>query len=541
MRIAGRTLTFVAAASAVLATTAQAAEPDFSPKRIRSDVAFLADDALEGRNTGTRGYDIAARYVAARFEALGLEPGTANGWYQDVPFVMAKIDPAKPSALTIRGKRHVSRTDVLLSPSALYNNLDETAEAVFVGYGLENPTYKLDDYRGLDVRGKVVVMLYGTPSDVPSDIAATLNDRKSDVAEAKGAIGVVTIATPTILERLSWERILEFSSAPGLRWIQRDGKPHVENASLRLNAFLNPAATTELFEGARQSWTQIAAAIKDKTARPRGFAIPGKLRFERHSLLDKTSSPNVLGLLTGSDPKLAAEVVMLTGHLDHDGIVAPKNGDAIMNGAMDNAAGVATMLEAARAFVDRGVRPRRSVLFVALTAEEDGLLGSEYLAEYPTLAGRRTVANVNLDMPILTYDFEDVIAFGAEHSTMGPIVARAVSQIGVKSSPDPVPEEGLFTRSDHYSFVRKGIPAVFLATGYAGKGKAAAQAFLANHYHQVTDDMRLPFDWSAAAKFARVNYLIARELADAPEAPRWYAGDFFGDRFAKDAPKAPKP
>jgi Zn-dependent M28 family amino/carboxypeptidase len=267
--------------------------------------------------------------------------------------------------------------------------------------------------------------------------------------------------------------------------------------------------------------------------------LPGRLRFERKSTIERTSSPNVLGLLPGSDPSLAKEVVMLSAHLDHDGIVPPKDGDSIMNGAMDNAAGIATMLEAARAFVESGARPKRSILFVALTAEEDGLLGSEYLAEYPLPKDHDLVANVNLDMPILTYDFVDVTAFGAEHSTIGPAVERAVAQIGVKLAPDPIPEENIFTRTDHYSFVQKGVPAVSLATGYGGPGRKAAEDFLANHYHRVSDDMKLPFDWNAAAKFARVNYLIARELADDPVRPRWYAGDFFGDKFAAGQPKAP--
>ena len=511
----------------------------FSPERIRADVAFLADDLLEGRNTGTRGYDLAARWVASRFEALGLRPAVEEGWYQQVPFVMAKAVPNAPSALTIGGQRMETGSDVLLSPSPLYTNLDETAEAVFVGYGLEDARYGLDDYRNLDVRGKVVVVLYGAPGDLPSEIAATLADKKSDIAEAKGAIGVINIATPVILGRFPWERIIETSSEPRLRWVEADGKPHVDNASLRLSAFINPTAAGRLFSGAPVSWDKLAKQIEDRSARPRGFALPGRLRFERKSTIERTSSPNVLGLLPGSDPSLAKEVVMLSAHLDHDGIVPPKDGDSIMNGAMDNAAGIATMLEAARAFVESGARPKRSILFVALTAEEDGLLGSEYLAEYPLPKDHDLVANVNLDMPILTYDFVDVTAFGAEHSTIGPAVERAVAQIGVKLAPDPIPEENIFTRTDHYSFVQKGVPAVSLATGYGGPGRKAAEDFLANHYHRVSDDMKLPFDWNAAAKFARVNYLIARELADDPVRPRWYAGDFFGDKFAAGQPKAP--
>lgn len=527
--------------AALLAAASPLAAQTFSPDRVKADVSFLADDLLEGRNAGTRGYDLAARYVAARFESLGLQPAGTDGWYQRVPFIMAKADPKAPSAITIGGQRFVTGSDVLVSPNPLHSNLDESAEAVFVGYGLEDARLGLDDYKGLDVRGKVVVILYGAPSDLPSEVAAALNDRKADVAEAKGAIGIIIIATPLLLEEFAWERIVEFSSNPRLRWIQADGQPHIDNPKLRLGGFIHPRAADVLFRGAGRSWQQMAAEIADKKARPRGFAIPGKLRFERHSLVERTQSPNVIGLLPGYDPELAKESVMLTAHLDHDGIVQPKNGDSIMNGAMDNAAGIATMLEAAHAFVESGKRPKRSILFVALTAEEDGLLGSEYLAEYPTPSSQRVVANVNLDMPILTYDFEDVIAFGAEHSTIGPAVQRAVQQIGVKLSPDPMPERGLFTRSDHYSFVQKGIPAVYLATGEAGPGKSASDSFVKNHYHQVTDDIRLPINWQAGARFARVNYLIARELADAPQAPRWYADDYFGDKFAPGQPRSPKP
>jgi Zn-dependent M28 family amino/carboxypeptidase len=163
------------------------------------------------------------------------------------------------------------------------------------------------------------------------------------------------------------------------------------------------------------------------------------------------------------------------------------------------------------------------------------------MATYPVLGESKAVAVVNLDMPILTYDFQDLIAFGAEHSTLGPIVDKAIAEIGVTLSPDPSPQEGFFTRSDHYSWVKKGIPSVFLATGFAGPGKAASQDFLAKHYHRVSDDTKLPINWTAGAKFARVNYLIGRAIADAPEAPRWYSQSFFGNRYAKDQPKAPNP
>jgi Zn-dependent M28 family amino/carboxypeptidase len=247
-----------------------------------------------------------------------------------------------------------------------------------------------------------------------------------------------------------------------------------------------------------------------------------------------------MGILKGSDPALANEYILLTGHLDAIGLVEPENGDAIVNGAMDNASGIATMLEVARAFKESGTRPKRSIMFVALAGEEKGLLGASYLAKNPVLGNGKIVGLVNLDMPMLTYDFQDVVAFGAEHSTIGGAVSRAIASANVKLSPDPEPEQVLFTRTDHYMFVKEGVPAVSLDTGPANGGAAANADFIKHRYHKPGDDIRQKFDWNAAAKFARINYLIARELADAETAPRWYAGDFFGETFAKNAPKAPK-
>ena len=252
-------------------------------------------------------------------------------------------------------------------------------------------------------------------------------------------------------------------------------------------------------------------------------------------------SPNVIGIVPGSDPELRDEYIVISAHLDHLGTNPKVPGDKIYNGAMDNASGVATMLEAARAFVTSGKPPRRSILFVALAGEELGLLGSDYLAQHPLIGHGKIVANVNLDMPILLYDFQDVVAFGAERSTLGPIVAAAGAKLGVTLSPDPMPSENLFVRSDHYSFVKAGVPSVFLVTGFKNGGEKAFRDFLKLNYHKVSDDLSQPFDWNAAAKFAKLNYLIAREIADGNETPRWYAKDQYGERYAKDAPKAQRP
>jgi Zn-dependent M28 family amino/carboxypeptidase len=252
-------------------------------------------------------------------------------------------------------------------------------------------------------------------------------------------------------------------------------------------------------------------------------------------------APNVIGVLPGSDPVLKNEYVVLSAHLDHVGMDPLRAGDKIYNGAMDNASGVATMLETARAFAESKQRPKRSILFVALAGEESGLLGSSYLARNPVVGAGKVVADVNLDMPILLYDFQDVIAFGGEHSTMGEITERAGASMGVSVSPDPMPEEDFFERSDHYSFVKVGVPSIFLMTGFKNGGEKAFRTFLAKNYHQPSDQTDLPFNWEAGARFARLNYLIAREVADAPEPPRWYEGNKYGDRFAKGEPRAQRP
>jgi Zn-dependent M28 family amino/carboxypeptidase len=525
------------------ALSATATAQTFSPERIRADVAFLADDLLEGRGTGTRGYDLAARYVASRLEGMGLKPGGADGsWYQDIPFVSASLDPAVPSAVTIAGQRFSQGNHVIVSSTVAAPKIDETAEAVFVGYGLEDQSVGLDDYRGLDVRGKIVVYLWGVPDGLPSEIAATLSDKKNELAVSKGAVGVISVATPKLMKILPWERFVANNALPKMRWVHPDGRIEDPVGPLRLSALIDQTAAERLFQGTPLDGGKLAALFGNPKARPKGFALKSPIRVERSSVIERTRSANVLGLLPGSDPTLAGEVVMLSGHLDHLGLKpGAAAGDHVYNGAMDNAVGIATMLEAAKAFTESGARPKRSVMFVALTAEEKGLFGSEYLASYPAYGGRKLVANVNLDMPILTYDFSDVVAFGAEHSTIGQAVASAAGKIGVSLSPDPAPEQQSFVRTDHYSFVKKGVPAVSLNTGFAQGGKKATETFESRHYHALSDEIDQPFNWNAAAKFARINYLIARELADAPEAPRWYEGNYFGNRFAPGQAKARKP
>lgn len=522
-------------AALAFATPASPQTPaaDFSPDAFRAHVTFLADDLLEGREAGTRGYDLAARYVGTQFEALGLEPAAEGRWLQPIEFV--RFAHSAPPRLTVGGRTFVHGREMLVRPSPEPAPLDLEAPIVFAGYGLDLPQQGHDDYASLDVTGRIVVVLNGTPTGTPSDVAAHLNAEKAAMAARRGAAGLIVVRTQDDAESVPWSRYRERADRPGTTWIGRDGQPFVPHA-LRFSMTMDGAAAAPLFAEAPRSLAQVFREAR--SGRPRGFTMRQTARLERPApVVTRFTSPNVVAILRGSDPALTDEYVLLMAHLDGLGIDAHAEGDRIRNGAMDNATGIATLIEVARQMSLPGNRPRRPVLLAAVTAEEKGLLGAEYLARNPVVDGR-IIGLVNLDMPILTYNFVDVIAFGAEHSSLGPVVQRAASRMGVMVSPDPLPEEGLFTRSDHYKFVREGVPSVFLMTGFAGGGRRRFAGFLDEQYHSPADDLSQPFDWNAGARFAQLNYLIAREIADAREPPLWYADSFFGQAFGGEQRRA---
>lgn len=508
--------------------------------RMRSHVEFLASDLLEGRETGARGHEIAAEYVASQFKALGLVPPSKSGWFQRVPFTGALLDDSQ-SRLSIDGVAYDNRKDILFGPARKAGDDKVEAEIVFVGYGIDDPAAGQNDYARLDVKGKVVAVLTGFPKGMPSDVGAHYGRSKAKMAQARGAIGLITIRTRERERTRPWTREIEGPVHPTISWAQDDGTAFAEAPAIGFSVTLHDKPATALFADSRTPLDAILALADQSGGRPKGFALRKKIMLERRTTISTLSSPNVIGMLPGSDPALAGEYVLLMGHLDHVGTDPKREGDKIFNGAMDNASGVAAMIEAARALASDPSRPRRPILFAAVTAEERGLLGSDYLARHPIVSDGRIVAVVNLDMPILLYDFRDVIAFGAEHSTMGPAVARAAEKMGITLSPDPLPSEGLFTRSDHYSFVKQGVPSLFLITGFENGGAAIFADFLKTHYHKVSDEPALPFNWTAAARFARINTLIAREIANGPQAPLWYRESFFGKTFAPAAAKAAPP
>jgi Peptidase family M28 len=533
---------FAALSLSISAPAQQATAPDpaFSAEAFRAHVAFLADDLLEGREAGTRGFDIAARYVATQFEALGLTPGANGGWYQPVDFVQVTL--AGAPALTVAGRTFTQGRDIAMRAGADAAPLSLEAPLVFAGYGLDMPSHGFNDYRGLDARGRIVVVLAGTPDGIASDVAAHLNGDKRRMAAARGAVGLISVRTRADSAATPWARAARSGERPLTTWVEPGGAPFSDGGALRFTALVDDSAARALFQSAPRSLDAVLDEAAVAGIRPRGFALHGTARVTRPaSEQSRFASENVVAILPGSDPALAQEYVLLMAHLDHLGIRATGDGDRINNGAMDNATGIATLIEVARAMSRPGNRPRRSILFAAVTAEEKGLLGAQFLSRHPVVGNGRIVAVVNLDMPVLTYDFRDVTAFGAEHSTMGPIVATAAARMGVGLSPDPLPEEGLFTRSDHYRFVQQGIPAVFLMTGFQNGGGERFHAFLDNLYHSPGDDLSQAFDWRAGARFAQLNYLIAREIADGAEPPRWYQGSFFGDAFGGNQPRARRP
>lgn len=543
MRFAAPLLAFalIAVPAAVIAAEAHS----FDPEAVRAHVTFLADDMMDGRGSGSKGYQIAANYVASQFMAIGATPMGDPGkgsFFQQVPLRESKLVGQPVLTLSGKGKsiRFDSKDGVLIGPSAAEAQQVVEAPVVFAGYGIDRPDLKVRDYDRLNVKGKIVVVLSGFPKGMNSELGAHLSADKARMAMKRGAIGVITIPTLADTKRRPWERRMQMSGEPRSNWLQADGTPFLRAPGIRAEATLNPDKAAALFGEGKQSLAAILAEADKAGGRPKGFALGMTARLERTSEFRAYSSPNVVAMIPGSDPGVAGEYVLMTAHLDHIGDHG-KGDDRINNGAMDNAAGIATMIEVAKALSKDGKRPRRPILFAAVTNEESGLIGSEYLARNPVTGKGRVIAVVNFDMPILTYRFTDVVAFGAENSTLGPVVAEAAGQAGIALSPDPLPEEGLFTRSDHYRFVQQGVPSIFLMTGHAGPGKEAFNGFLAQHYHRPSDDLNLPFDWVAGAKFAEVNYYIVRAIADQAEAPRWYGDSFFGKEFAPAAPKAVRP
>ena len=520
-------------------TTENVFHPD--TQRIKSHLFFLADDLLEGRDTGSRGHEIAALYIATEFSKYGLKPAGTKGYMQQVSFRKASLEQKSPKFELTRNGETIDFTypkDYLAGPSILNTEASVQGEMVFVGYGIVADELSHNDYENIDVDGKIAVMLAGKPSDFPSEEGAHFASgyQKQKYAAEHGAIGVITITTPQNEKVRPYQSRLNYIHTPRMAWLNEAGEPANSFSQLKGSAYLSEAAARILFDGAPRSLDDIYAELEaDKV--PSGFALPGSVALSKKSKHEVVTSPNVVGILEGSDPELKNEYVVFSAHSDHIGFAKTVKKDKINNGAMDNASGTSVMLETARLFSEMNVKPKRSILFVSVTGEEKGLLGADYFARNPTVPVTSMVANVNLDMPILTYEFADVIAFGANHSDLKQSVETAAKNADISLSPDPWPEQALFTRSDHYAFVKQGIPAVFLVPGLTSKdpdvdGSKVFGHFLSTNYHKPSDDLSQPFNWNAAETFTKVNAQIGWTLANQEQRPKWNSGDFFGNTFS---------
>ena len=515
---------------------------------IRRHIEVLAADAMEGRETGTAGYERASDYVAQEFEAIGLAPaGDDDGYFQTIPLFETRLVPDSASMSLRRDPTMVDlefRSDFITFAGYGPEHEEIEASLVFVGYGVRAPEYGHDDFADIDVSGKILVMLSGAPPYFATDQRAYYSSGlvKRDLAVELGAVGYVVVRTPVDQERRPWARYLPGIGSPEMCWVDSDGRPYEGFLQLQGSAILSQSGAEKLFALAGYD----LAAIFEKHANGQpGNPVVGSFdmgvtaTLAQRSVHRRVRSANVLGLIPGSDPTLRDEYVIYTAHLDHLGIRPGEDGDDIHNGMYDNATGVAVILEVARGLARLTPAPRRSILFAALAGEEQGLKGSSFLSHHPPVPIEKLVANLNVDMPYLGFPIANLEAFGAEHSTLETAVRRATEVAGLALTPDSMPERVRFVRSDQFSFVQRGIPALALKPGSESSdpaidGGAMLSDFLTNHYHRPSDDLDLPFDRVGAVRFARAALLTGLWVAESDDRPRWNDGDFFGTKFSRE-------
>ena len=510
-------------------------EARLSPaERWWSHVAVLADDDMEGRNAGSPGHERAAQYVADRFRAYGLRPagapGQSNPYFQPVPLVVQRVLPDRSSVALVNGGAAaplILGQDLTLGARIPQPTAVADAPLHFIGYGLHMPEAGHDDFAGVDLRGKIAVTLAGGPSSAPAPLRAHASRNQWEHLQRAGAVGLVTLANPRTVE-IPWARSSLSALQPQMRHLDPSMNPVAGTA---FTAAVNPESAPKLFARSGRTFPELLALADAGKPLPR-FALNQALRATVATETTRAVSPNVAALLPGSDPSLKAEYVVLTAHLDGLGIGEPIEGDAIFNGAMDNAAGVASLLEQARA-LKAGPPPKRSVLFVAVTAEEKGLLGSQYFAERPTVPKSALAANVNMDMFMPIRPANTMIALGEGESTLGALAQQAATAQGVTLLPDPAPNQMSFVRSDQYSFIRTGVPALSVKIGYRPDTPEAAgdRAWRSERYHGPKDDLSQPIDREAAVRFNGYMAALIRSVADAPARPSWLPTSFFR-RFA---------
>ena len=515
------------------------------PEAIRADMRFLADDLLEGRRTGTRGHQLAAQFVATQFESMGLAPaGDGGTFYQDVPLQSVQVDESGSSFKWANSGASGTlkfRADYILYGDPGRDESSLSAPIVFVGYGITAPDQRYDDYRGVDVKGKIAALVFGAPS-FPSAVKAHYSASwlKRRNAAAHGAVGILIFYDSRLQGLYPFEKQVRDLAIPRLNWLSASGAPDHYYPEIRAYGTVSMDAVKRLLSGSGHTAAEIDAGAK--AGKLTAFPLTGVAEIRTVTRRAPLHSPNVVARLEGSDPRLSAEHVVYTAHLDHLGVSTPVKGDSIYNGALDNASGTAEILEIARAFSRLPTRPRRSLLFIAVTGEEEGLLGSDYFASNPTVPRGSIVADINIDEDLMLWPLRDVVALGAEHSSLEAVVKRATARLKLGVGPDPAPEQVSFIRSDQYSFVRQGIPSIDLEAGFGSdnpniKPAEISDRWDANFYHSPQDDMQQPgLDFESAAALTRAAFLCGWYVAEQTERPHWNPGDFFGAAYASAPP-----
>jgi Zn-dependent M28 family amino/carboxypeptidase len=532
----GLAINIAQAQKALVSKDAAQAMEQASATQLKADIAYLADDKLKGRQPGTEGYQMAADYVISRMKAYGVQPaGEAGGWLQQVKLRKAFIGPNPEVILTkgTSGSILAYGKDVTVTPNPAETTGSVNASVVFVGCGITNAEQNYDDYKGIDVKGKAVLIFRGAPKSFPSSVASHSMDMVTlqKNAAAHGAVAVLLASSD------STRRMINNTGRPSYSVLDDQGKVAVSGSfystQIKMVATLSYAMSKQLLQGGGKEIEATVAALKNGTVQSAdlGYMLKGKYT----STWQDVNSFNVVGKVTGTDAKLKNEYVVHSAHLDHLGIGRPIEGDSLYNGAHDNASGVASMLQIANIYSHVKMKPKRSVLFVAVTGEELGELGSGYFAAHPTVPVKNIVADVNTDMPTIIAPLLSVTALGAEHSSLAKVVDEAAAYMDLTVEPDPEPKENRFVRSDQYSFVKQGIPALHIKYGSRtsdGKNNLneTVAVWRAKYYHKPQDDINGMFDFDAGAKYARLNFLIGYLVANNLIRPEWNKGDIFATK-----------
>lgn len=523
------------AVSLATALTVSAQDLHISGDKIREHVKYLASDELEGRGVGTRGEKLATDYIASQLQAEGLKPGGDNGTYfQRVPLIGSETQ--RDATLTVTGRGHNETLsfikDWVGTAFTQKSENDFDAEAVFVGHGISAPEFGWDDYKGVDLKGKVAIYFTNEPpSNDPNFFAGpalTYYGRwtyKFEEATSRGAVAALIIHT-TATAGYGWgvlsgswsQEHPELRLAPGQRGLQ-------------LAAWLTQEAGAKLMSSTGKNLDELLAMANEKSFRP----MPLRIRIKGNVpvKLREIDSRNVIGRVDGADPQLASQAVLYTAHWDHLGIGVPVKGDRIYNGAVDNATGCAIVLETARLWAELPQKPKRSALFIFVTAEESGLLGSQYYGEHPEVPAGLTAADINFDAFYPFGKTSDVSVTGAERTTLWPIVERDAERMNLAIEPDAEPGQGHYYRSDHFSLARVGIPSFSISQGntYIGKpagfGKKVFEDYNNQHYHQPSDEYHEDWDVTGIQQMGDFGLTLGIDFANVPKLPSWKEGDEF--------------